>query len=73
MAWASAYPFYTCEVFVRLRHRLRVSRERHERAKDDAAVERFLRERDESEHEQAKPVELPPARSNTDWAYVSPP
>jgi hypothetical protein len=63
---------YTPDVFTRLRRRLRESSERHERAKDDVAVERALREHEESERQKAQPVDLPPGRSNTDWTYVDP-
>ena len=59
-------------MFERLRCRLRENNERRERGKDKAAVERFLREHEESEREKAEPVELPPGRSNTDWTYVDP-
>ena len=59
-------------MFLRLRRRLRENTERHERVEDDKAVERFLREHEKSEHEKAKPVELPPGRNNTDWTYVDP-
>jgi hypothetical protein len=64
---------YTSDVLPRLRRRLRESNERHERAKDDLAVEKALREHGESERGKAQPVDLPPGRNNTDWTYVNPP
>jgi hypothetical protein len=62
---------YTPDVFTRLRWRLRESNERHERAKDEVAVERALREHEEGERQKAEPVDLPPGRSTTDWTYVN--
>jgi hypothetical protein len=59
-------------VFSRLRRRVGQSNERHAKAKNDAAVEKFLREQEKSEREKAGPVESPPGRSNTDWTYLNP-
>jgi hypothetical protein len=59
-------------MFERLRHRLRENNERRERGKDEAAVEKFLSEHEQSERAKADPIELPPGRSNTDWTYVDP-
>jgi hypothetical protein len=50
--------------------RFRERKERGERLKDEAAVEKFLREHEEDEREKAQLVDLPPGRSNTDWTYV---
>lgn len=58
-------------MFARLRRRLGGRNELRERAKDKAAVEKFLREHEERERENAGPVDLPPGRTNTDWTYVN--
>jgi hypothetical protein len=58
-------------MFARLRRRLREGNERVALAKDEATVEKALREHDTSEREKADPVDLPPGRTNTDWTYVN--